>query len=628
MICWANRRKLSQAIMVGIWLPISLILQLAGIANLACAGALTHYRVRAATVQTGPGLVLTEVPHFGSSFSNNRVAGRVTNVAPADYKNYRIGLVIHVEGLGHYGKPFCNELLIPIADDGTWSVLAVSGGVDHRADRIIVFLLPANAALFCVQGSDDISVYERAAVARLDIERDDPAGRSLNWAGLVWTVRDSFVPIDPGRTIFASGNVSVDANGFLRLRTRRNQFGERTGAQIVTKNIYGRGRYVVEIVTPANLIPPSTVLGVFTFGYTPTNAHRELDIIELSRFGDPNGPNAGVGTQPAIAQNYRRFNLPPNQCSRHETSWETNRVRFQSFDCAGNLVNEFVYNNPVPTLMDEYLGLNLWSLNGSADPDTEVIVKSVRFIPEPATVLSFSSADYSNGHGLAGGSLVTAFSGGVALATSTRLAEGLPLPTTLGGTTVKVRDRAGVERLAELLFVSPTQVNYVMPAGLALGVADVTITNANGVSAAGTIRLNRVSPGLFTADASGAGLPAAVLLRVLSDGTQQYEPIARFNTSTNRWEPVPIDVSRPGTFYLVLFGTGVRQRQATSTVRVLIGEREVQPEYVGAQGSLVGVDQINVPLLFTVFGFPNLGEQPVVLVVDGQVANRVLVTFR
>ena len=609
------------------WSIFFLILSMFGAAS-GYSNASLRYRVKtSSTAQAGPDLELTQVPHFGSFFSNNRVEGRVINVAPADYDKYRIGAVVHIEGLGHYGKPTCNELLTRIAADGTWSVLVRNGGVDERADRIIVFLLPANVSLACVQGGDDISIYERAAVARIAIERDDPAARTINWSGAVWSVRDSRAAVDPGSTIFAPENVSVDGDGLLHLRTGRNQSGQRTGAEIVSNRVYGRGRYIVEVVTAANTVPPSTVFGVYTWGYTPSNSHRELDVIELSRFGNLSGPNAGVGTQPDNEQNYKHFNLPPNQCSRHEMSWESNRARFLSFDCAGNQVNEFIYNNAVPILMDEHFRLNLWGLLNSTDSDAEVIIKSVKFIAEPTAALSFSSADYSNGHGLAGGSIVAAFSG-VALATTTRAAESLPLPTTLGGTTVRVRDSRGSERLAELFYVSPAQVNYIVPAGLAVGVADVTITNSNGINATGTIRLSRVSPGLFTADASGSGLPAAVLIRILPDGAQQYEPIAKLNTTSNKWEPVPIDVTRPGTFYLVLFGTGVRQRQATTTVRVLIGNREVQPDYAGPQGTFAGVDQINVPLPFSLFGIPNLGEQPVVLIVDGQVANMVLVTFR
>ena len=64
---------------------------------------------------------------------------------------------------------------------------------------------------------------------------------------------------------------------------------------------------------------------------------------------------------------------------------------------------------------------------------------------------------------LAPDSLVAAF--GANLATVVRAAETLPLPTELAGTTVTVRDSQGTSRLASLLFVSPNQVNYVMPFG-------------------------------------------------------------------------------------------------------------------------------------------------------------------
>lgn len=624
-IRWVNEHVFRQPAKILSWLILFLSLTPLGLAR-NYAGP--YYSEAMSMAPAEPRLVLTQVPHFGSLFSNNQVEGRVVNVAPADYDKYRVGLVVHYEGLGHYSKPTCDDLLTRITADGTFSVLARTGGVDERADRIIVFLLPANASLYCVQGGDDISIYERAAVARVDIERDDPAAKTINWSDIIWSVRDSRAEVDPGRLVYAPENVTVDGDGLLHLRTRRNQAGQRTGAEIISNRVYGRGRYVVEVVTAADTVPVSTVFGVYTWGYTPSNAHRESDVIEFSHFGKPNEPNAGVGVQPDSAQNYKHFNLPLNQCSRHEMSWETNRVRFLSFDCMGNQVNEFIYNSPVMTLMDEHLRLNIWSLSGSTDPDAEVVVKSIRFIPESTAVLSFSAADYNNGHGLASGSIVAAFSGGLPLATSTRVAEGVPLPTTLGGTTVRIRDSAGAERLAELLFVSPTQVNWILPEGLALGAADVVIRSANGDTATGTIRLSRVSPSLFTFDASGNGLPAAVLLRVLSDGTQHYEEIAKFNAVMNKWEPVPIDVNRPGTFYLVLFGTGIRQRQAATTVRVLIGSREVQPVYSGAQGTLVGVDQINIPLPLGLFGIPNLGEQLVVLIVDGQVANKVLVTFR
>ena len=64
--------------------------------------------------------------------------------------------------------------------------------------------------------------------------------------------------------------------------------------------------------------------------------------------------------------------------------------------------------------------------------------------------------------GLASEAIAAAF--GTGLATTTSAATTLPLPTQLAGTTVKIKDSAGIERLAPLFFVSPTQVNYQIPA--------------------------------------------------------------------------------------------------------------------------------------------------------------------
>ena len=59
------------------------------------------------------------------------------------------------------------------------------------------------------------------------------------------------------------------------------------------------------------------------------------------------------------------------------------------------------------------------------------------------------------------------------------------MPNNLLGTTVKVTDSAGHEQSAALFFVSQGQVNFLMPAGTALGAATVTITSGDGTSSKG-----------------------------------------------------------------------------------------------------------------------------------------------
>src|SRR5262249_26462967 len=130
-------------------------------------------------------------------------------------------------------------------------------------------------------------------------------------------------------------------------------------------------------------------------------------------------------------------------------------------------------------------------------------------------VTSVSAASYAAAS-VAADSIVAAY--GLNLATTMQPAPGSPLPTNLGGTTVKVRDAAGVERLAPLFFVSPNQVNYQMPPETSLGNSIVTITNGAGALATGPTQISGVSPGLFSAAGDGQGFAAATVLRVKATG--------------------------------------------------------------------------------------------------------------
>ena len=156
------------------------------------------------------------------------------------------------------------------------------------------------------------------------------------------------------------------------------------------------------------------------------------------------------------------------------------------------------------------------------------------------------------------------------LASATASAMSLPLPTTLGGTSVRITDSKGVEHLAGLFFVSSGQINYLLPAGLAEGIARVSIT-ANGKTSIGLIDVAPVAPSLFTANSDGRGLPAAVMLRVRADGSQIYEPVARFDAAQNRFVAVPIEFGDAGDqLFLLLYGTGLRQSKGR-TIKATVG---------------------------------------------------------
>jgi uncharacterized protein (TIGR03437 family) len=236
---------------------------------------------------------------------------------------------------------------------------------------------------------------------------------------------------------------------------------------------------------------------------------------------------------------------------------------------------------------------------------------------------SVSAASYSAAP-LAAESIVTAF--GVQLAVTTQSAATLPLPTVLAGTQISVRDSLGVERLAPQFFISPLQANFQMPLGTALGTATITFTAGNGAVATGTANIANVAPGLFSANANGQGVAAAFALRVKADGSQTYEPIARFDATANRFVPLPIDLGPASEqVYLVAFGTGFKFRSALTAVSLLLGGMQVQVTYAGPQGDLVGLDQLNALLSRNLMG---RGEIDIALTVDGRAANLVRLNIK
>ncbi len=247
--------------------------------------------------------------------------------------------------------------------------------------------------------------------------------------------------------------------------------------------------------------------------------------------------------------------------------------------------------------------------------------------PPQATVASVSAASYLP-LVLAPDSIAAAF--GANLATTTVIASGLPLPTELAGTRIVIKDAAGVERNAPLFFVSQFQVNYLVPTGTASGLATVTATSGNGQTTTGDILITPTLPGLFTANSDGVGPPAGYLLRVRSNGTQAEEPLTTFDPAQGRFVPRQIDFfsissTQPDQIYLVLFGTGIRNRGSLANVEVALnGSIKAEVLYAGPQGNFVGLDQINILL-------PQIRNTPtadLIVAVDGKPSNKVQLVFK
>lgn len=223
----------------------------------------------------------------------------------------------------------------------------------------------------------------------------------------------------------------------------------------------------------------------------------------------------------------------------------------------------------------------------------------------PAGTLVSTNSAYGT-YALAPETIASAY--GSNLAAAPVQAQSQPLPANLGGVTVTLKDSTGAVFPASLFYVSPSQVNWLVPKGAASGVATVTLTNGSATFT-GTATISSTAPGLYTATSTGQG-PAAAQV---TDG-HTYSNTFQCNASGS-CTLVPINVaSQP---YLVLYGTGVRGA-TQANVSVKIGNLDAPVAFAGAQGGYAGLDQVNVTLPA---GLKGRGQLVVTVTVNGQATN-------
>ncbi|MGO4883869.1 MAG: hypothetical protein ACLP59_24065 [Bryobacteraceae bacterium] len=209
---------------------------------------------------------------------------------------------------------------------------------------------------------------------------------------------------------------------------------------------------------------------------------------------------------------------------------------------------------------------------------------------------------------------------GTNLATGTASATTVPLQNSLNGNSVTVTDAAGMELPAPLYYVSPSQINFEIPAGLATGLGVVSIHNQNGTTLSATMQLGSVSPGIYSLNGPG-GLAAAWVLPVLNQAQQPLQPV--YQVVSGKVVGLPINVSQSNEqVYLEMYGTGIRNAM---NVTATVGSLAVPVLYAGASG-YVGEDQVNIgPLPPALAG---QGSVNIILTADGKEANPVNVTIQ
>jgi uncharacterized protein (TIGR03437 family) len=214
---------------------------------------------------------------------------------------------------------------------------------------------------------------------------------------------------------------------------------------------------------------------------------------------------------------------------------------------------------------------------------------------------------------------------GANLATGTQQAAALPLPSSLGGVSITVQDSAGKTAAASMLYVSPGQINFLMPAGLATGVATFTINNGTTTTVTAIGALGQVAPALYSMTGTGTGAAAATALSIGNGTPATSSPVSLFNCSSLPCQALPVNVSGTAPVYLTLYGTGIRNRSSLDNVLVTVNGIGLTPLYAGTQPDFAGLDQLNVQLT------PNLagsGLSNIVIKVDQHQANTVTINIQ
>jgi len=282
---------------------------------------------------------------------------------------------------GHWWvQPMTVQPFTPIRPDGTWET-PTHLGTEYGALLVDEHFQPPDTAesLPKVGGSVAAVATIRGSGQYVD------APKVLSFSGYEWQVRQ--IPSDRGgQNDYAAENAWVDADGLLHLRLAKR--GDRWfSAEVILTRSLGYGTYAFT-VRDTSTLDPAVTFGMFTWDEEAVEQnHRELDI-DISRWGDPNVPNAQFVLQPYyVPANVARFPAPAGPLA-HSFRWEPGRVSFRTVRGRNPLGTDVVarkeFTSGVPSPAAERVRMNLYYFRYAPRPpqaDVEVVVERFQYLP-------------------------------------------------------------------------------------------------------------------------------------------------------------------------------------------------------------------------------------------------------
>jgi hypothetical protein len=325
-----------------------------------------------------PSIEITRVPIAdpGGPEKLEFIEGRVSNHQP----NQKVVLYAH-SGVW-WVQPFANQSLTNIQGDGSWKN-STHLGTEYAALLVNPGYQPAPRLRALPSPGDTVAAV--AVKGGGSGGATPAASKTIRFSGYDWMVRAAGSDRGGEPLAYDLDNVWVDPKGYLHLR-----MGLRNGrwycAELYLTRALGFGTYRF-VVEDSDHLPPSGVVGLFTFDdQALEDTRNELDI-ELSQWGNSNGKNAQYVIQPFyVPENVVRFNAPAGVLT-HEFRWTSESASFRTTRGplpGGDPIAQHEFTSGIPNAAGQTVHIDLYdyhhSRSGLRDP-VEVVIEKFDYLP-------------------------------------------------------------------------------------------------------------------------------------------------------------------------------------------------------------------------------------------------------
>lgn len=231
--------------------------------------------------------------------------------------------------------------------------------------------------------------------------------------------------------------------------------------------------------------------------------------------------------------------------------------------------------------------------------------------PVPSITQGGIAEPWTNSTGLAPGAWVSIYGTNLSSLTSSwSPTAGQPLPTSLDGVTVTIGGQPAVPS-----YVSPTQINVLVPAAVGTGPTQIVVNNNGNIGAGYSVQSTTYLPAIYARPAPGISPPRYYVTAV--------DPVTGQIVGNFSADPSAVHAPRAGeTIDLYGLGLGPASQFPTSTaftgdyplsssVTVTLGGTQLTPEFAALVGP--GLYQVRITIPSTMA----LGDQPIQLTVGG-----------